>query len=656
MKMSDLINKKKEILPSFELDSVSYLEHGLFNVMTDIVAVVAVDYSYVYVNDAFCEFFGKERSQIVGTKILDNFDDNLFKEKIKENIDECLVGKTRVSTKINFDLDSNGARFLNLRYYPQYQADGTISRVIIRAQSVSEEISDKNEGWRDVINSVNNILFIINDEFVIEDINDNGLVFLNKKYQEVVGAKCCSLFHNSNDPIDDCPLCKFQKAQIKKIIEIRFKLFDKNVLAKFVPICNVDGKNTKSVVLISEVMDDITTDEKLKELSEQYENLASDYKVKSDELIVANEDVGKVVATKSEIFYDLYQEIRSPLNSIMCFSDYLKKEDLSFEKRKYYAGIIRRSCDQLNRIVLDMSEQKVKDQKQGKAKFTDVNLNELLLEMFTVFQLKAVDQKIVLHLFKPLPDSESWISTDEGVLWRVLSYMLENAIMFTFTGSIEFGYRIDDDEIQFFVKDTGVGISFEKRGGIIGENLIDNNLIDGVDGGFGLHVIKENAELIGGRASMESHVDEGTTISINIPFKHIIRKGKDIPNSQFNINVLIVEDEELNYFCFEALLRKIDSRMNPIYAKNGQEAVDIVRSRDIDIGFVDLRMPVMNGFEAAIEIRKFNSDVFLIAQTGYSSDKERKKSIDAGFNEFVSKPINIKKLSGIMKRYFPSEK
>lgn len=654
MKISNLINNKKEIFPSFELESVSYLEHDLFNVMADLVAVVAVDYLYVYVNDAFCEFLGKERSQIVGTKILDDFDDNLIKEKVKENIDECLIGKSRVFNKIT--LDSNKAKFLLLRYYPQYETDGMISRVIIRAHLVKEEIFNKNEVLRDVINSVNDILFIVNDEFVIEDINDNGLEFLNKKYKEVVGVKCCNLFHNSNDLVADCPLCKFHKAHSKKIKEINIKLFDKNLLVKFVPICNVDGRNTKSVVLMSEVIDNIVSDEKLKELSEKYENLASDYKVKSDELIVVKEDVGKIVATKSEIILDAYQEIRSPLNSIMCFSDYLKKEDLSFEKRKYYAGIIRRSCDQLNRIVLDMSGQKVKDQKQGKVKFTDVNLNELLLEMFTVFQLKAVDQKISLHLFKSLPDSESWISTDEGVLWRVLSYMLENAIIFTFTGFVEFGYRIDDDEIQFFVKDTGVGISFEKRGGIIGEDLIDNNLIEGIDGGFCLHVIKENAELIGGRASMESHIDEGTTISISIPYKSVTKKDIDIPNSQFNINVLIVEDEELNYFCFEALLRKIDSRMNPIYAKNGQEAVDIVKSRDIDIGFVDLRMPVMNGFEAAIEIRKFNSNILLIAQTGSSSNGERKKSIDAGFNEFVSKPINIQKLSEIIKRYFPLEK
>jgi len=380
------------------------------------------------------------------------------------------------------------------------------------------------------------------------------------------------------------------------------------------------------------------------------------------ELIKTKEKAEESDRLKTEFINNMSHEIRTPMNGILGFSQLLDKPNKSEEKRKNYINIIQNSGNQLMRIIDDILEISKLGTKQVKVSEKNICLNDLLLEQFTIFDIKAKENKTPLYLKKGLSDKESIILIDETKLNKILSNLLENALKFTTNGFIEFGYKLKNGKIEIYVKDTGIGIKAEKQE-IIFERFSqeEKDLSKNVGGlGLGLSIAKENAELLGGKIRLQSEKGKGSTFFVTIPYKPANSESvnsntdKEIKTEkQDEYTILIVEDEEVNYLFIETLLEdEIDIDCNILHAKNGKEAVEICKENtEISFVLMDMKMPIMNGFEATKLIKAFRANLPIVAQTAYTTDEDKEKALSAGCDDFISKPISEETLKEIINKY-----
>ena len=384
-----------------------------------------------------------------------------------------------------------------------------------------------------------------------------------------------------------------------------------------------------------------------------------------EKLIYSKEKAEESGRLKTEFIQNMSHEIRTPMNGILGFSELLDNPDLTEEKRKRFIEIIKNSSHQLLHIIDDLMEISVLETKQIKAEEHPVCINDLLLELHTIFNIKATINKIELVLTNELLDQESTILTDKNKLNKVLNNLLENALKFTDEGIVELGYKLNNDtkpaELEIFVKDSGIGIGPEKQIMIFERfSQAEKALSKKVGGlGLGLSIAKENAELLGGKISVVSQLGEGATFFVTIPYKpvNMVTKveneiEKEVDNKKKH-TILIAEDEEVNFMVLEILLMdKLKLPYTIIYAKDGLEAVELCKNiPEIDLVLMDIKMPKMDGHEATKIIKKIRPNLPIIAQTAFSSPEEREKAFLSGCDDFMAKPISKDALTAVINNY-----
>jgi signal transduction histidine kinase len=222
----------------------------------------------------------------------------------------------------------------------------------------------------------------------------------------------------------------------------------------------------------------------------------------------------------NDFISNLSHEIRTPMNGIMGFIKFLSDPTLTDIKRKHYISIIQNSGNQLMRTMDDLLEFSKLGTKHVEVIEKEICLNNVLFELFTIFDVKAKENKIPLYLKKGLSDEESTILIDETKLNNVLGNLLENALQFTKEGFIEFGYNKIGSDLEVYVKDTGVGIKNDRHKSVFErfskEEKESSKNVSGL--GLGLWIARENTNLLGGKITLKSKKDKGTTFFVTFPY------------------------------------------------------------------------------------------------------------------------------------------
>ena len=295
----------------------------------------------------------------------------------------------------------------------------------------------------------------------------------------------------------------------------------------------------------------------------------------------------------------------------------------------------------------------------------ETNINEKMEFTYKFFKPEADLKGLQLILKNSLPDKVAIIKTDNEKVYGILTNLVRNAIKFTFDGSIEFGYVLKSDsepaELEFFVKDSGMGVPDNQKE-LIFERFRQGSESHsrGYEGsGLGLSITKSYVTMLGGVISVESIEGIGSTFYFTIPYNRVPDEEMELletvsnENKETHLNnlkILIVEDDEVSSALLTRMLRNITRSI--LHAITGVEAVEACRNNpDIDLVLMDIRMPKMDGNEATRQIRKFNKDVVIIAQTAYAFTGDRKKAIEAGCNDYISKPIDRDLLRTLISKY-----
>ncbi len=385
----------------------------------------------------------------------------------------------------------------------------------------------------------------------------------------------------------------------------------------------------------------------------------TDRKIAEEELIVAKIKAEESDRLKTAFLQNMSHEIRTPMNGIIGFAYMLQQDALSDQKRDQYTKIIIESSNKLLSIVNDILEISKIEAGQVDLKIEPVSVYKILSELYTFYQHQVIENTLDLELI--VPSDDMTIMTDRTKLYQILNNLLNNAFKFTENGKISFGYEFENEFLKFFVKDTGIGIP-ENLQTVIFERFrqveIDSTRRYGGTG-LGLSISKKMVEIFGGTIELLSKENEGSTFFFTIPANLTQQNQGEENKDSINFKVhdkdaliLIVEDEKLNMYFLEELLKS--NQLPFVKAENGKEAVEICTiNKNIALVLMDIKMPVMNGLDATREIKKICPNLPIIAQSAFALDQDKKAALNAGCDDFISKPINLFLFKDILKKYLP---
>ena len=361
-------------------------------------------------------------------------------------------------------------------------------------------------------------------------------------------------------------------------------------------------------------------------------------------LIAARDKAEELDRLKSAFLANMSHEIRTPLNAIVGFSRIIAESENTEERKEYY-NIVEANNERLLQLIneiLDLSKIEA-----GTLEYVrqPMNLGEVCRNIYQIHK-DRVQEGVTLILDNE--DDDLIIEEDRNRIAQVITNFLTNAGKFTLSGEIRFGFKVNNQCIRFYVKDTGIGIAPDKVGHIFDRFVKLNSFAQGT--GLGLAICRMIIEKIGGEIGATSEVGKGSTFFFTIPYKessddritysdtseakylsHTIKRMQKIKK------ILVAEDVDSNFVLIKNMIGK-DYTL--LWAKDGFEAVEMYKQFQPDLILMDIKMPRMGGLEATRIIRSYSKEIPVIALTAYAFEADKEQALEAGCNDFVTKPVS----------------
>lgn len=671
-------DKTEQIETKLALQKSEIEKTQILDSMVDGAVYVSPDLKIIYANKTFIEQHSNFKDNLEGQpcyKVIHNMDNPCIACSVQKVLKTKKFQKTIRSIK-------NGAS-TQIFTYPVFDDNNSVTGAVITYRDISE--SKKIEKALKKEATINKLIAELSQEILLPKISEENIAkkilaaalsltksstgfasALNTESNEITWKA----FENYSLKIEaslknPCSHSNKEKC-ITYFLQNKSKPFFTNHLREFLVENNLEECNItrENCMMIPAIFNDeligqiyVAGSERpysdndidvLKQLASVY--ALSIYRRNSEkELIKAKDEAEKSNKLKTAFLANMSHEIRTPMNSINGFSELLRNTSQTEETQNKYLDIIYKSSNQLLNIInniLDISKLEV-----GQTKITekDYDINQIIFDSLQSFNPEIFsEQEIDLKTNLPLDGNEAIIKCDGPRLQQVISNLIQNALKFTKKGFIEIGYEIENENIQFYIKDTGLGISSENIK-VIFERFgqAENGYSRNFEGaGLGLPICKGFVELMGGEIWVESEINNGSIFYFTLPFKPSVinldsNKKKSASTSRYNWKgkkILLVEDESFSQNFMETIL--LPNGVKIVYAGDGFEALDKVRQNpDIDLILMDIRLPGIDGIEATKKIRLLGFNKPIIAQTANALPEDKKLCLNAGCNEFVAKPI-----------------
>ncbi len=473
-------------------------------------------------------------------------------------------------------------------------------------------------------------------------VNEAGLKIRSKNYKEIVEdigidqyVSSWQIHHLDNTPYqsDEVPLAR-AVLHGEKVHE-EFKILRDNkeeryVLAHAAPINDNHKKRVAAIVVFLDI---------------------TDSKIAERELLKAKHKAEESDRLKSAFLANMSHEIRTPMNSILGFSELLKEPDLSSNDYEEFIKIIQDNGKRMLETVNDLVDISRIETDQVQIKTQKINLKKELRSLVEAFKVDARNKGLKIILKFNHTEEDSFIDSDHQKLITVYTNLIKNAIKFTNKGFIEIGAELTNTELRSYVKDTGIGIPEDRKNAIFKffeqADIVNKKAYQG--SGLGLSISKAYIEMLGGIIGVNSEQGKGSTFYFNIPLKstNAISNKTSHQTAANTINkklkILVAEDDGASFLHLSILLKDISSQI--LHAKTGSDALEFIKSDpEIDLVLMDIKLPDLDGYTVTREARKVKKDLPIIAQTAFAMAEDKEKALNAGCNEYVTKPMSKQSL------------
>lgn len=551
----------------------------------------------------------------------------------------------------------------NITHYVAIKEDITERKNIYEELIHSKkQIEESEQKYKEIFDNTQDNIFI----FDVVNNNRLKIIALNRTEENLIGS--IELYKNKY--IEDClpeEIYKLVKPNYDRCLNLKQAIdYEENINGQFfytqlIPLFNNENK----IYRLIGISRDIT---EIKSLTNDLIKQNNQLKIINTELNNAKEMAQESDKLKTAFLHNISHEIRTPFNGILGFLQFVGDDDITQEERREYINIINRSSMRLINTINDIVDISQIQAGQAKLYLSEVNIPKTLAELHEFFFAFAEIKNLDLAIQNT--NNLNIIKTDYNKLKAIFSFLIDNAIKFTKTGKVEFGIaqhnqlpdfiNVKDKYTYFFVKDTGVGIPKDKQA-IIFDKFMQADVSDtrGYEGsGLGLSIAMAYTQILGGDIFLESEVGKGSIFYFSISREPLNIDNKTITlNSNYQnrkktkLNIIIAEDDENSEIFIRTMIKSISN--NLYVARTGRECIELCKNNaDTDLILMDIKMPDMNGDEACKEIRKFNNDVIIIAQTAFAFNSDKLNAIQAGCNDFIAKPLNKNNFFSLIYKYF----
>jgi len=380
------------------------------------------------------------------------------------------------------------------------------------------------------------------------------------------------------------------------------------------------------------------------------------------ELIKSKEKAEESDHLKTVFLANMSHEIRTPMNAISGFSELIEFEN-DEDKRRQYLKIIQNSSSNLMNLVLDIIELSRIEVGDLNLKYSDCNVHEMFVELNNVFSNELIKrEKSDVQLSYILEDKYLTTHSDKNRLRQVMSNLLDNALKFTSKGTIKFTCEKKDDNLIFSVTDTGTGIPAEDQNKIFDYfTKFNYQELNNYGTGIGLSIVEKIVEKLKGRIWFKSVWGEGSSFFFSIPYIKPITDpetefGQKVHDDSASVaaesrsKILVVEDDKTSFILIKELLKSLNVEIHHVI--DGIDAIDFVKiNPDTQLILMDVKLPGMNGYDATQAIKQINPGIPVIVQTAHAMLGEREKALSFGCDDYITKPLNLKKLQELVKQY-----